>query len=107
MWDNREFWSYRDLIPGQSWLIGEEGTATDLQTLLHHPKLAEKVSSPVTVEDVEFMNQNYKLPIAEQADELAEWLEQTQEARGYHMGIHCEVAGKSCRRSQHETRENG
>jgi hypothetical protein len=86
MWDNPEFWSYRDLMPGQSWLISEEGTATDLQTLLHHPKLAEKVSSPATVQDVEFMILNYKLPIAEQADRLAEWLEQTQERRGYHIG---------------------
>jgi hypothetical protein len=86
VWDNPEFWSYYDLISGQSWMIGAESTATDVQTLLQHPKLAEVVSSPATVEDVQFMVQNFELPVAEQADRLAEWLDQTKEARGPRIG---------------------
>ncbi|HZB89474.1 MAG TPA: hypothetical protein VE291_12490 [Terracidiphilus sp.] len=86
IWDNPEFWSYYDLTAGQSWMIGTDGHANDLQTLLQHPKSVEQVSGTEAVQDVELMIQNCNLSAAEQGDKLAEWLEQTKEPRGSHIG---------------------
>lgn len=86
IWDNPEYWSYIDVRPDQTYLVFSQGAERDLASLLQRPSRTEEVSQGTAVQDLEFVLQSTKAPLAEQAHQLTTWLKDTRIKHGWHIG---------------------
>lgn len=83
IWDNPEFWSYRNPTVNQSYLILSNAEQGDIQKILQRPEVAEEVQGSTDVDDIEFILNSGKLPATQQVTALASRLEENTTRHGW------------------------